>query len=70
MKVVGIIPKHIVIGVEFTPEELNYIRWFLDNASVDFNGENDFEDAAQKFVIKEFFPMLEGVTKELKDGSG
>jgi hypothetical protein len=70
MNVIGISVKHVVIGVEFTPQELTQLRWFLDKSTIEFNGENDFEKTATEYVSSKLYPVLVELLKELKDGSG
>jgi len=70
MQVLGISVKQVVVGIEFTPEDILCLRWFLDKSSIEFNGENEFEDKAQKYVTEEFYPILVDLLKELENAPG
>ncbi len=70
MKVLGISVKQVVIGIEFTPMDLAYLRWFLDKSSVDYNGEDEFEKTAQEYVTKDLYPVLVDLLKELENAPG
>lgn len=70
MHVLGISVKQVVIGIEFTPQELAQLRWFLDKCSIEYNGENEFEKTAQEYVTKELYPVLVNLLKDLKDAPG
>jgi hypothetical protein len=70
MEVIGISVKQVVIGIEFTPRELAQLRWFLDESSIGFNGENEFEKTATEYVTDELYPVLVDLLKELKNAPG
>ena len=70
MKVLGISIKQVVIGIEFTPEDLLCLRWFLDRSTIEFNGENEFEKKAVEYVSKDFFFSLVDLLKELENAPG
>ncbi len=70
MKILGISVRQVVVGVEFTPMDLAYLRWFLDNSSIDYNGEDEFERTAQEYVTKNLYPMLVDLLKELENAPG
>ena len=67
MQVLGISVKQVVVGIEFTPEEILFLRWFLDKSSIEFDGENEFEDKAKKYVVEELYPILVDLLKELEN---
>jgi hypothetical protein len=70
VNILGISVKQVVVGVEFTPQNLIYLRWFLDRCSIDYNGENEFEKAAQEYVVENLYPKLIGLLKELENAPG
>lgn len=70
MKVLGISVKQVVVEIEFTPEDLAKLRWFLDRSTVEYDGENEFEKAAEEYVSKKLYPTLVGVLKELENAPG
>ena len=70
MKILGISVKQVVVGIEFTPQDLIHLRWFLNKSSIEFNGENDFEKEAVDYVTEELFPTLVDLLKELEDAPG
>ncbi len=70
MKILGISVKQVVVGIEFTPENLVHLQWFLDRASIEYNGENEFEKSAQRYVVEELYPALVGLLKELENAPG
>jgi hypothetical protein len=70
MKVLGISVKQVVVGVEFTPQDLIHLRWFLDKCSIEYNGEDEFEKAAQEYVVENLYPKLIGLLKELENAPG
>ena len=67
MKVLGISVKQVVVGVEFTPEDLLYLRWVLDNSIINYDGENEFEEKAQTYVTMGLYPTLVDLLKELEN---
>lgn len=67
MKILGVSVKQVVIGIEFTPEDLIRLEWFLKNSSVEYDGESTFEKEAQEFVVKELYPTLTQLLEELKN---
>lgn len=67
MKVLGISVKQVVVGIEFTPRDLTYLRWFLDKSTIEYNGEDEFEIMAQSYVTEDFYPALIYLLKELED---
>lgn len=70
MKVLGISVKQVVVELEFTPEDLAQLKWFLDKSTVEYDGGNKFEKEARKYVSEELYPTLVGVLKELENASG
>ena len=70
MKVLGISVKQVVVEVEFTPEDLLYLRWVLDNSVINYNGENKFEEKAQKYVTEKLYLTLVNLLKELENAPG
>jgi hypothetical protein len=70
MKIKGITVKQVVIDLEFTPEELLKLEWFLNTCSLTYDGEDAFQRDAQDYVSKKMYPALVEVLKDLKDGSG
>lgn len=70
MNVLGISVKQVVIGIEFTPQELTQLRWFLDKCSIEYNGESEFEKAAQEYVTESLYPALIALLKELENAPG
>jgi len=70
MKVLGISVKQVVVGIEFTPDDLAKLKWFLDKASIEYNGESDFERSGQEYVTKELYPILVSLLKELENAPG
>jgi hypothetical protein len=70
MNVLGISVKQVVVGVEFTPQDLIHLRWFLDKCSIEYNGEDEFEKAAQEYVAENFYPKLVSLLKELENAPG
>lgn len=70
MKILGISVKQVVIGIEFTPQDLAYLHWFLDKSTIEYDGENEFEKAAQEYVSEGFYPTLVNLLKELKNAPG
>jgi hypothetical protein len=70
MKILGISVKQVVVGIEFTPQELVQLRWFLDESSIDFDGENEFEKTATEYVVGKFYPVLVDLLKELENVPG
>lgn len=70
MKVLGISVKQVVVGIEFTPRELAQLRWFLDESSIDFDGENEFEKTATEYVVDGLYPALVDLLKELENVPG
>lgn len=70
MQILGISVKQVVVGIEFTPDDLAKLRWFLNRSSVEYDGENEFEKAAQEYVTKELYPALDGLVKELENAPG
>jgi len=70
LKILGISVKQVVIGIEFTPEDLLYLKWVLDNSIINYNGDNEFEEEAQKYVTKELYPTLVDLLKELENAPG
>ena len=70
MKVLGISVKHVVVGIEFTPEDLAYLRWFLDKSSIEYNGEDEFESKAQKYITNGLYPTLVNLLKDLENAPG
>lgn len=67
MKVLGISVKQVVVGIEFTPRDLTYLHWFLDKSTIEYDGENEFEKAAQGYVAEDFYPVLVDLLKELEN---
>lgn len=67
MNILGISVKQVVVGIEFTPKDLIYLRWFLDKSSIEFNGEDEFEKVATDYVIEELYPTLVDLLKELEN---
>ena len=70
MRVLGITARKIVIGVEFTPEEFVFLKWFLDNSVVDYDGENEFENSAQGYVTKDLYPKVVELLEEVQNATG
>jgi hypothetical protein len=70
MKILGISVKQVVVGIEFLPKDLTYLRWFLNRSSIEYNGEDEFEKTAQKYVSEEFYPALVELLEELKNAPG
>lgn len=70
MKVLGISVKQVVVDVEFAPDDLAKLKWFLDNSVIEYNGENEHECTAQEYVTKDLYPTLVGLLKELENAPG
>lgn len=70
MEILGISVKQVVVGIEFTPKDLTYLHWFLDKCSIEYNGEDEFEKSAQEYVVKNLYPALVELLKELKNAPG
>lgn len=70
MKILGISVKQVVVGIEFTPRDLTYLRWFLDKSTIEYDGENEFEKAAQEYVAEDFYSVLVDLLKELENAPG
>ena len=70
MKVLGISVKQVVVEMEFTPDDLAKLHWFLDRSTIEYDGENKFEKEAQKYISEKLYPTLVGVLKELENAPG
>jgi hypothetical protein len=46
------------------------LRWFLDKCSIEYNGEDEVEKAAQEYVVENLYPKLIGLLKELENAPG
>jgi hypothetical protein len=70
VNILGISVKQVVVGIEFTPQDLAHLQWFLDKCSIEYNGENEFEQAAQEYVVEDLYPKLVNLLKELENAPG
>jgi len=68
MKVLGISVKQVVVGIEFTPQELTHLKWFLDRSTVEYDGENEIEAVARDYVVETLCPVLSDLLEELNRG--
>ncbi|RPI56447.1 MAG: hypothetical protein EHM49_00195 [Deltaproteobacteria bacterium] len=70
MLVKGITVKQVVVNVEFTPEEVIMLEWFLSNCELTYDGKNDFQEKAQEYVVKKLWPALKDLIEDLKGAAG
>ncbi len=71
MQVLDVYFKDVNAVVEHNRDDLEKLRLFLDNCSIDYNVDTDFEIAeAVKYVTENFFPELEKLLKTLNGAQG
>ena len=67
MKILDVVAKDVYILVEFSLKELEMIKFLMDRATIDYNGESDREAEAVEFLHQKFFPFLEQTVKQVKE---
>ena len=68
MHVLDVYPKDVHIQLELSVTELNLLLDFLDGCEYEIDRESDKSAEAHKFVTEHFFPMLDKLTQQIKDG--
>ena len=70
MRVLNVRPKGIYIDLEFSMEQLNAVKEFLNHATCEFNSESEPEMVQiSQYVQKEFYPDLEKLLEEINRGT-
>ena len=69
MEIVGVRPKGVFITFELELQEVEDLLLSLDKARIVFDGAILGEKRAADFLSDVFYPKLEEVVKELKNGS-
>lgn len=67
MRVVGVFPKQILVGLEFSLEDLKSLKLALDNTTLTLDLENVEHKEAEHFVLREFYPLLSQVLKDIEE---
>jgi len=69
MKIIDIYPKDVFVSVELSLAEVEYLVVILNKAQLRYDSEKLMEVKAIEFVKDRFFPMLNSIVEENKDGS-
>jgi hypothetical protein len=69
MKIIDIYPKDVFVNVELSLAEVEYLVVVLNKAQLRYDSEKPTEVKAIEFVKDRFFPMLNSIVEENKDGS-
>lgn len=69
MKVVGIFPKQILIGLEFSLEDLKSLKLALDHTTLNLNLENITHKEAEHFVLRELYPLVSKILEDLEEAN-
>lgn len=62
-------PVGIRVKIEFNLNELVTLRNALDRAKLVQDKTNEVEIAENRYITDEFFPLLDGFVKEMKNGA-
>lgn len=65
MDIVKVYPRQVRAVLDISQEELNYLLDFLNACTVDYGKGEDVRKAGE-FVIKDFFPKLDQLSKDLE----
>lgn len=69
MRVLDIRPQGIYVVVEFSAEQLEYLVDFLGASKCVYDSEkNPKMDKAVSYVTEEFFPNIDKVLEDVKEG--
>ena len=65
----GVFPADIYVRLVVSASAMNKVLDYLSAATLEYDGEEHPElKEADRFVTEEFFPMLNGLSEELKRG--
>lgn len=67
MKILKVVPKQIVVTVEFTADDLFLLRLALENTTLTLDLTKPKNQQAEHFILNELYPLVTDITKELED---
>ena len=69
MRIIGIFPKQIVVGLEFTAEDLELLKLALDHTTLNLDMTIPKHQQADEFIKKSLYPSVSQILKDLDDAN-
>lgn len=66
MKILGVVPKQITVGMEFTLEEVRDLKIALDHATFNLDLKVQAHQKADNFIQDNLYPTICDLLKELE----
>jgi len=69
MRIINIEPKDIHVTIDFSAEQVYFLKSILDHSKIEFDSEQEPDFMrAQKFMEDILYPTLAALEKRLKEG--